>query len=186
MDCEIENYRLAENKLALLYLIDKMEIPLSNGQISQFALEENLMDYFVIQQCLGEMVETDFLESSQNENSTRYSITDAGVSALEYFERRLEPDLRKRINAYVLENRRRLKRDYEITANYFYDSLTNEFVVKCGVYEDAKVLMEVNVSVVTRDQAKIIVNNWKRSASDRYSDILDSLVNGKICERTEP
>ena len=39
---------LAENKLIILYLIEKIEIPLSNSEICQFALEKNLMDYFII------------------------------------------------------------------------------------------------------------------------------------------
>ena len=41
---------LAESKLIILYLIEKIEIPLSNSEICQFALEKNLMDYFSVQQ----------------------------------------------------------------------------------------------------------------------------------------
>jgi len=174
-----DDYRLAENKLLLLYLIDKMDIPLSNGQISQFALEENYMNYFFIQKCLSEMIEINYLEATQENNNTRYTITDDGLETLKYFEKHISANIRSRINTYVLENRRKLKRDFEITANYFLDNRTKEFIVKCGVYEDSKVLMELNISVVTREHAKLIVGNWKNSSSEIYNDILDNLVNGK-------
>ena len=66
---------LAENKLIILYLIEKIEIPLSNSEICQFALEKNLMDYFSVQQYLSELVESGLLEMATENNSTRYTIT---------------------------------------------------------------------------------------------------------------
>ena len=54
--------QLAENKLILLYLINKMSMPLSNSEICLFALEKDYMDYFSLQQYLGELVDSEFLE----------------------------------------------------------------------------------------------------------------------------
>jgi hypothetical protein len=63
-----------------------------------------------------------------------------------------------------------------VTATYFLDSETNEYIVKCGVYEDKRILMEINVSVVSRDQAKLIQNNWKSHVSEIYMNILNEMV----------
>ena len=41
--------QLAENKLIILYLVDKMGIPLSQSEICQFMLDKELADYFTIQ-----------------------------------------------------------------------------------------------------------------------------------------
>ena len=57
---------LAESKLIILYLIEKIEIPLSNSEICQFALEKNLMDYFSVQQYLSEMVESGLRRRRRN------------------------------------------------------------------------------------------------------------------------
>lgn len=76
---------LAENKLIILYLIEKIEIPLSNSEICQFALEKNLMDYFSVQQYLSELVESGLLEMTTENNSTRYTITSDGEDTLNYF-----------------------------------------------------------------------------------------------------
>ena len=76
---------LAESKLIILYLIEKIEIPLSNSEICQFALEKNLMDYFSVQQYLSEMVESGLLEVTTENNSTRYTINADGEETLNYF-----------------------------------------------------------------------------------------------------
>lgn len=169
-------YKSIEDKLLLLYLIDKMDIPLSNSQISQFALQEDYMDYFVLQQNLTEMTQTGFLDKFQDNNTTRYTILDKGIEILEYFEKRIPVDIRSEINKYVIDNRKTIKKDYEITANYFYDHTNNEFIVKCGVYEDETMLMELNISVVSKEQAKTICSNWKENVKTMYGEILTSLM----------
>ena len=75
---------LAENKLIILYLIEKIEIPLSNSEICQFALEKNLMDYFSVQQYLSELVDSGLLEMTTENNSTRYTTTPPGKETPNY------------------------------------------------------------------------------------------------------
>ena len=173
---QIKNTLQAENKLLLLYLIDKMDIPLSNSQVADFALSKNYMNYFSLQECLSEMVQTKYLDSYKENNSTRYTITDRGLQTLEYFERRLPIDVRNKINQYVLENRKRIKKDYETTANYFKEINSDDFTVKCAIYENDYMLMEINLSVVSREQAKLICSNWKTNINTLYGDILSKLI----------
>ena len=165
-----------ENKLLILYLIDKMDLPLSRSQITEFANECDYMDYYTLQQTLAEMVEDKYLEKTQENNNTRFSISDEGLTALEYFEKHIPGATRARINKYVHDNFNSVKKDYEITANYFLDNETNEYIVKCGVYDDEKILMEINISVVSRDQAKLILNNWKTRVNVMYMNILRQLI----------
>ena len=51
------NRQLAENKLILLYIIDKLEIPVSNLQMTKIILENKIMNYFLLQQYLDELRE---------------------------------------------------------------------------------------------------------------------------------
>lgn len=170
------DYKLVENKLLLLYLIDKMDIPLTGSQISQFALEEEFMDYFTIRQCLSDMVNINHLESFVENKTTRYTITESGLQTLDYFDKRIPVEIRNKINKYVLDNRKFIKKDYETTANYFKDINSNDYTVKCGIYEDDSLLMEINLSVVSRDQAKHICKNWKENVNELYGSILKELI----------
>jgi DNA-binding PadR family transcriptional regulator len=169
-------YKLVENKLLLLYLIDKMELPLSRSQITDYVQQAEFMDYYTLQQTLATMVDDGYLDTSNENNNTRYTLTAEGQTTLEYFGKHIPVTIRSVINNYVREKRRDIKKDYENTAIYFPNIENNEFIVKCGVYEDERALLEVSVSVDTRDQARLIQGNWKANAKTLYGKIIENLV----------
>jgi predicted transcriptional regulator len=167
---------LAENKLIILYLIEKIEIPLSNSEICQFALEKNLMDYFSVQQYLSELVESNLLEMTAENNSTRYTITNDGEDILNYFTKHISNYAKTVINTYAKENSKRIRAEYSITANYFQE-MNNEYTVKCGVYDSDGMtsLMEISINVATKDQARLVCRNWKNNVTDIYGQIMHCL-----------
>ena len=178
--------QLAENKLIILYLVDKMGIPLSQGEICQFMLDKEYADYFTIQGYISELVETNYLEKTKENNTTRYVITDDGIEVLSFFIKYISPSNKQAINAFVHENSKRIQMEYEVNANYFFDNDIDEFSVKCGVYEnDGSPMMEINVIVPSQTQAKAIVHNWKKNVKTLYKSILTSLVEDVKDENNE-
>jgi predicted transcriptional regulator len=165
-----------ESKIIILYLVNKMDIPMSNSNITQFAIEGDYMNYASVQQYLQEMVDAGYLDKSHDYNTTRYTITEEGIQTLEFFSRNIPQTVKNRINKYVAENRKVVKQDFQIIANYFFDHRNNEYIVKCGVYDEEMMLMELNISVVSKDQAIDICNNWKNNIDVLYGDILDTLL----------
>ena len=165
-----------ENKLLILYLIDKMDLPLSRSQITDYILQAEFMDYYTLQQALAEMVDGEYLESTQDNNTTRYTLTDEGLLTLEYFEKHIPPSVRNKINQYIKENHKDIKRAFENTATFFPNAENDEFLVKCGVYEEGRVLLELSISVDTREQARLLQNNWKANAKTLYGEIISLLA----------
>ena len=174
-------YKNVENKLLILYLINRMELSMSRAQITDFVMEKDFMNYFVLEETLADMVEQGLLdaisENAQDANTTRYTVTNNGLISLEYFENHIPRPMRVLINQYVEENRGKVKRDYEVTATYFPNTETEDYHVKCGVYEDMRVLLELAISVDTREQAKQIQANWRNNASLLYQRVIDALTN---------
>lgn len=166
---------LAESKLIILYLLYKMDLPLTNGQISQFTLEADYMDYFSLQQYLIELYENNLIDKSKDNNITRYIITEEGEKILVYFIRHISEDTLKNIKNYVRITKGIVKLDFEVAANYFFNS-QNDYIVKCGAYENDMTLIEINVSVVSKEQAKLICNNWKSNVNKFYGEILNLLI----------
>ena len=177
---DTHEYKNAENKLLLLYLIYRMEFPMSRSQITDFVRDAEFMDYFTLQQTLAVMVESKLLdateENSLDNSTTRYAVTGEGLTSLEYFEKHIPWSRRQAIDQYITENRGKIKKDYEVTASYFPNVENDEFRVKCGVYEDKRALVELFVSVDTREQAKLIQSNWRANASELYQRILEALT----------
>ena len=165
-----------EHKIMILLLVDKIDIPISNRQISQFAQEENYMNFFAVQQYLTELVKAGYLDNSQSGNTTRYTITDEGIKAIETFANHVPPYIKTRISKYVGEIRHVVKRDLEIVANHFFQHDSEEYLVKCAVYEEDNILMEINMSVVNKEQAVAVCNNWKNNVGQLYSQIIDILL----------
>ena len=174
-----EDTKAPENKLLILYLIDKMDLPLSRSHITDYIIQSEFMDYYTLQQALGDMVDGGYLDAITDNNTTRYTLTDEGLQTLEYFEKHIPPSVRNKINCYIKENRQAIKRTFENTATFFPNAENSEFLVKCGVYEESRVLLELSISVDTRDQARIIQNNWKANAKTLYGEIINILASKK-------
>lgn len=45
-------------KLIILYMLDKVDFPLTNSQISEFILNEGYTTYFKLQQALSELLDS--------------------------------------------------------------------------------------------------------------------------------
>ena len=174
-------YKDVENKLLILYLINRLELPMSRAQITDFIMQKELMNYFTLEQTIASMVEANLLDAvketdAADVNTTQYTVTEEGLTTLEFFESHITYPVRQMINRYIEENRGKIKKDYETVANYFPNVENNEFKVKCGVYEDKRAIIELFVSVDTREQAKLIQSNWRANASGLYVKIIEALT----------
>jgi DNA-binding PadR family transcriptional regulator len=175
-------YKDVENKLLLMFLINMMDLPMSRSQITDFIIDKDLMNHFVLAQNLTDMVDRKFLEATkednQDENTTSYTLTEAGLENLELLENQIPRPVRNLITKYVEENRGKIKKGYERTAHYFPDVKNDEYIVKCGIYDDKRdsTLMEISVPVVTREQAKQLQANWNTNYKSLYQKILATLI----------
>ncbi|WP_058486583.1 DUF4364 family protein [Defluviitalea phaphyphila] len=166
---------LAINKLILLYLISKIKMPLSHAQITQFIMEKTYTDYFSLQQYLTELVNADLINKYQENHTTRYIITNKGIMALEYFSSRIPENIRLEIDEYIQKNRQNIKKELEIISEYIPEK-SNEYMVYCKVKENDTILMNLQINVASKKQAKLICDNWKKNAPKLYSSILSDLT----------
>ncbi|MBR5590880.1 MAG: DUF4364 family protein, partial [Anaerotignum sp.] len=78
-----------------------------------------------------------------------------------------------------------IRTEYAVTANY-YPELNGDFLVKCGLCDDSgATLMEISVSVVSKDQAQSICHNWRKNVKQYYRDFLFALATEKKEEPAE-
>ena len=180
-------YKDAENKLLILYLINMMDMAMSRSQITDFIIEKDLMNHFTLEQALADMVERGFLHGDTEEASdisiTKYTLTEEGSSHLDLLEEQIPRPVRHLIDRYVEENRGKILRGLEKSTNHFYDADNDEFTVKCGVYDDKRGtrLMEIIVHVATREQVKQIQANWNANYSTVYGRVLALLTETAEC-----
>ncbi|MBW4829713.1 MAG: DUF4364 family protein [Clostridiaceae bacterium] len=166
---------LAQNKLLLLYIIDKSEIPLTNGQITEFVLENNYMNYFLVQQFLSELTRSKFIEYSRQEEKERYTILKKGKLTLDYFIHKIPDEIKNDIDKKFEVKKEELKRETQIIGDYFKKN-ENEYVVNLKLVEKDCTLFSLYLNVVSSEQAKMICNNWKSNPDKIYQEILNTLI----------
>ncbi len=167
--------KLAESKLTILYLLNKMDMPMSKGQICQFALEANYIEYFSLQGYISEMVERNLLREIRESEKLIYINTIEGEKMLSLFIHRIPKDIKEKVSQYVEKMRSKVKKELETKAVYSHTG-ENNYTVDCGIYENKRTLIEVKINVVSKEQAVLACKNWKNKTDSVYLDIVTSLL----------
>ena len=62
-------------KLIVLYMLQKVDFPLTTSQISSFILDRGYTTYFTLQSVLSELAESDLVRMEPIRNTSYYTIT---------------------------------------------------------------------------------------------------------------
>jgi hypothetical protein len=170
---------IAENKLIVLYFINKVNMPVSNLQLIKVILENRLMNYFFLQQSLVELNENGSLSCDLVEEKSFYEITQNGKQALSLLLHMLPAGIRFRIDKTVTAAKSKIKNETLITADFVPES-ESKFYVECKVNEDNFTLLEIKAAVGTRQDALGICANWKKHSPEIYAEIIESLTRKRI------
>lgn len=166
---------LADNKLSVLYFMGCLNIPLTNEQITRFFVARNIMNYFDLQQYIIELISGELLEEIEAGNLVFLSLTAEGKNVLSFFRKRVPPRLRNTIESYAEKNRKFLRGESQITADYKRIA-RDQYEIVCKVTERNLLLMELKLNVHDNNQAKIICKNWRIKAPEVFEAILNRLI----------
>lgn len=133
------------------------------------------MNYFDLQQLLGQLVSSEHLICLETGHKSFYSITQKGRRTLRLFQGHIPKWLRHAIDIYTAQNLNKFKRENQITAEYKRVS-SKDYQVICRVMENDIVLIDLRLSVTDSKQARIICNNWDTKAPEIYKYIMQQLT----------
>ena len=167
---------LADKKLMVLYLLSKMDIPLTKTQITSAILENNLIDFFTFQQCISDLEESGMIKLVLHQKKQCFATTESGKNAVEVFCQRISKNTIDIIDNYIAKNKDSLKKESQVIAEYSKVS-DKEYIVSLKVIEKELVLMDLKLSVVSAKQAKQVCEKWKNSSEKIYSQLISSLIN---------
>ena len=171
----MEQEQLTLYKLMILYLIEKVDFPLSNSQISEFILDKGYTNYFTVQRAFHEFEEENMLRVKQIRNMSHYALSDEGSEAIEMFEYQIPNSIKEDIAQFLKEKEYELRKEANVTAD-FYPSKGDEYTVNLKIREKESPLLEINLNVVSRDQAVYICDHWEKKHSDVYSMLIEKLL----------
>ena len=76
-------------KLIILYILDRVDFPMTNAQLTNFITDRQYTSYFNVQQVLTDLVDDGYITLEQKRNAAFYRITPDGHEALIHAPRRV-------------------------------------------------------------------------------------------------
>lgn len=162
-------------KLIILYMLKKVNFPLTNAQISNFVLDQGYTTYFTLQEIIHELLDSGLIHGETIRNTSRYNITDAGAETLDYFGSKISRLIQEDIDNYLEENRFQLRNEVSVIADY-YKTTEGEYTAECKVREKNADLVSLSLTVPLKEQAASICDHWKDKCQEIYSFLVKELL----------
>ena len=166
---------LAESKVLILYILNNVKKAINNNTLYKIVHSVLDMNYFYFQQFLLDLVKSDFVLTYEQEDQNMYLITEKGITTLELTEDILPGILKLQVDTnlkYTLDD---VDEENSIVAEYTPVN-ENYYNVTCKIMENNECLFEVKTFAGSREQAKQIVENWKKHAGTMYPNLLEILT----------
>ena len=106
-------------KLIILYMLNKVDFPLTTSQISEFVLDKGYTSYFKLQEALSDLTQSDLIRPETTHNRTLYHLTEDGAETILYFSNKISPAIRKDIDDFLKEKQYDLKEEASVKSDYY-------------------------------------------------------------------
>lgn len=162
-------------KLIILYMLSKVDFPLTTSQISEFILDKGYTSYFKLQQALSELADAELVREEVTHNRTLYHLTEDGAQTIQFFHNKISKSIQEDIDSFLEEKAYDLKNETSVKADY-YRNTAGEISVHCQVMENQEPLIDLTLSVPTENEAKAIINNWNKKNQEIYAWLMAQLL----------
>ena len=166
---------LAENKVLILYILNKIGKPISNDALLNLVLAVTDMNYFYFQQFLLDLIENKYVMNYEKDEHTFYQITDFGKETLALTNDIVPGIIKLRVDSNFKSEMEIFENEHSVIAEYTPRS-ENYFDITCKIVEKNETIFEVKTFAGSQKQAKDIVDNWKNHADEIYPAILNILA----------
>lgn len=161
-------------KLIVLYMLDRVDYPLTRTQIADFVLEKDYTSYLNLQSAISQLCEGNMITEQSIRNRTQLFLTEEGRSTLSYFGNRISPQIKADVDQYLKEKSFRLKEEVMTTADYSKSS-AGDYRTHLQAKENNVPLVEISLSVPTEEIASSICQKWEEKNQIIYQYLVEQL-----------
>ena len=168
---------LAENKVLILYLINKLPDGIKSDNLFKIVSSTNGINYFYFQELLSDLIATNLVGSFTKDEDTFIKITSEGENSLSLTKSLLPGILKLKADNVFKDEISEIVEESSIITEYIPKD-ENNYTVKCKIVKKNETLFEISAFAGSRERAKQISDNWKNNANNLYPKIIDLLLNG--------
>jgi hypothetical protein len=167
------------DKLILLYVLDKMEIPLTENSILEIcSSQNNWVNWMDCKDLLAQLIVSKFVyKPNTDSDENRYNITVAGRDCLSQFYTRIPASLRDDIAQFAQENKLQFKRNQEYIAKS-YKNEDGSYMVDLKILEPltTEAILSLSLKTDTRHNAAIACKKWRELAANVYEYVYNKII----------
>ncbi len=166
---------LAENKVLILYILNKLNKPIDSENLLKLILSIKDMNYFYFQQFLVDLLENKYIIGYTKDDKTLYKITDVGVQTLSLTDDLLPGIVKLGIDNALKEEVDEIQ-NIEHAISEFFPRSENEFIVNCKLIKNNLTYFEIKIPATSSTQAKQIAKKWEDNYKEIFPIIMDILT----------
>ena len=164
------------NKLILLFVFDKMEIPLSERTLIDMCTSSNnwinYMDCIVL---IHKLLSDGFICEIPSGDEALYTITPEGRETLANFYINIPRSSREEISRFIKQNSAKFRTRQDCKADYFQNK-DGTYTVYLKILGPVQPMLELKFVVPDKKTANTIFKKWEDKASELYSVVYETLV----------
>ena len=174
----INTEEVAQNKILLLYILKMSPNNLTNTELTEFILDKGYMNYFSLQQYLGELVDGRLIELIQNAEIKRYILLEKGEMSLDLFQNKIPVSVMQELmNEFKIQETDNIRETQVI--GEFYPKENNQYSVNLKLVEHDETLFSLYFDVSSETQGEEICTLWKKNTESIYKSILSLFIEKK-------
>ncbi len=165
-------------KIFILYLMRNIGYPLDFVLINDIVVQDGYVGYFDFVECFAELLETGNIEEIKSEEDELYRITEQGISVSDTLDSRLINAIKEK----SLKSALRLLSFKERGAKVKFDFqplLNGRFSAQCVITEKDEELINVSLTLESRNQLERIRHNFYDKPEVVYKGIL-AVLTGEV------
>lgn len=166
---------LAENKVLILYILSRVNKPITNDALYTILSSAVDLNYFYFEQFLLDLINVKYVICYDKETQNVYEITESGKNTLDLTLDILPGIIKLKVDTNFKSKMENFQNEESIVAEFTPKS-ENEYEVECKIIEDREVVFEIKTLAYSREQAQHIVENWKKNARTLYPKLLSTLT----------
>ena len=178
MKLNSDNTNLAENKVLILYILDKLNKDITNAGLFKITSSINNINYFYFQQTLTDLVDSKLVGTYTKDDETVFKITSEGKNNFALTTDVLPGIMKLKADNIFKKELYEIEEASSVSAEYTPKN-EKDFTVKCKIVENNETIFEIKTFAGSADRAKRIIDNWNNNASSIYPKILNLLLNNE-------
>jgi len=165
---------IINNKLLVLFVLEKMEIPVKEELLTTICSEDNeWIPYFDCKQTISELIKGGFISKLDSSADPMLTLSEDGHLCLMHFHNDIPKSIRDAVTEYTKESRMKYKKKQEFFCNY-YKNADGTYTVEMKILEIVRPILQIKC-VATQKQAISIYNSWNKKAPEVYRALYELL-----------